>query len=128
MSIILTNQRGEELGGGAASCHEGRTGYILTELKVLEKNKDFKQPSTKPRSLVCFKYSLCLQIRMDRNPLLSKNIPLLHLIYSLTQSQLSLMWQTFIILKLKIVLNNCASFFPLHPTMHCSFMSLFISY
>lgn len=35
-SIILTNQRGEELRGGAPRRHEGGTGYILTEVEVLE--------------------------------------------------------------------------------------------
>lgn len=34
-SIILTDQRGEELRGRAASCHEGCTSYILTEMEVL---------------------------------------------------------------------------------------------
>lgn len=35
---VLTNQRGEELGGGAPSCHEGCPSNILTELEVLEDN------------------------------------------------------------------------------------------
>lgn len=35
-SIILTDQRGEELRGRAPSCHKGCTSYILTEMEVLE--------------------------------------------------------------------------------------------